>query len=65
MKFDYSLKGYDIVKAIKKVLVNPSDKLPALILWGDEPASMAQLQHYLKSKKQAVFLRLGVTCNGG
>jgi hypothetical protein len=65
MKIDCSLIGHTIVEALKMLFQEAnSDKFPMLILWDDEPVSMAQLHRYLKSKKLCVFLRLGVTCNG-
>jgi hypothetical protein len=64
MKFDLTYKGFDIVKAVKKILDKEDSKLPAAILWDDEPRSGAKLQRYLSSNRCYCFLRFGVACNG-
>jgi|GEM_PF-5802107 len=64
MKFDLTYKGCDVVTALKRILGRDSGKLPAMILWNDEPRSEVKLQRYLSSINHCYFLRFGVACSG-
>jgi len=65
MKFDLTYKGQPVVSTIKKIVAyRESEKLPAIILWDDEPRSERQLLSYIRSNKHYVYLRFGVACNG-
>ena len=64
MKFDLTYKGCDVVTALRRILSQDCQKLPAAILWDDEPKSGVKLQRYLSSNRHHCVLRFGVACNG-